>query len=929
MDALGAAARLPPPEFGPAPRPVRVVHDAVPGRARLHVASLRNAPALAAAAERALAALPGVHHASASPRTGNVLVLFDRAVPLARVVARLGRLDKLADDAAAGWHAETADAVAARLGGSATDGLTHAGARARLAEAGRNVLPQPQARPALAILAGQFATLPVFLLAGAGALSLATGALVEAVAIAAVLVLNGGLGFAVESRSERRIAGLARPPVAAAAVLRQGTPRDVPFAEVVPGDLLLLRPGTLVAADARLVQAHDLSVNEAMLTGESLPVAKDAAPLPPGPVALADRTSMVFRGTTVTGGTGSALAVATGARTEMGQVQRLLGQATRPPTPMERQLDDLGRRLIGVALLGCGAVFGIGLLRGFGLASTLASAVSLAVAAIPEGMPTVATTALARSVAAMRAEGAVVRRLDAVEALGAAQVICFDKTGTLTENRMTVAAIMSEAADRLLEIGALCNEALPGAGSSTETALLAQAAAAGIDVAALRALHPRLAIRHRSEAGRFMVTFHRLADGGTLIAVKGSPDAVLDLCAIAPAARAAAERDNAALAARGLRVLGFAAARVPPGAPAAVAGLDFLGLLGLADPLRAEAPAQLAALRRAGVQCLVLTGDQVATARALAIAAGLGGADGPRVIDGMALDGLGEAAIADAARGSDVIARVTPSEKLRVVQALQRGGVTVAMVGDGMNDGPALKAADVGIAMGRAGAEAAREVADIVLVDDGLSAVVAGLRHGRAARDNVRRAARYLLGTNLSEIALVLAATAAGIATPLLPLQLLWINLVTDVLPGVALTAEPPAPGLLERPPPQGGTVLDGRALRTLALDGGTIAAGAFAASLLAGGPAQARSVAFGSLTIAQLLHALACRPAAAGRRGNPALLATIGLSLGGQAAAMLLPGLRRMLGVAPLAGGEVAAMLAGGVLPTLLNAARAPDAAA
>ncbi|MDA8249441.1 MAG: cation-transporting P-type ATPase [Rhodospirillales bacterium] len=936
MDALGGAAEA--ASADPAERLVSIVHAVLPGRARLHLAGLRRAPPLAAAVESAMAALPGVHRTSASPRTGNVLVLFDPALPLAGIVERLALAARgrgAVPGAAPDWHAREVSDLAATLGASAADGLTAAAARVRLAEIGRNALPRPQPRAPLAIFADQFATLPVLLLAGAAAVSLATGALAEAVAIGGVLLLNGALGFAVESRSERRIAGLSRPP-AAARVMRDGRPGEVPFAEVVPGDLLLLRPGTLVAADARLVQARELSVNEAMLTGESLPVNKAAASLGAAAVPLAERGNMVFRGTAVTGGTGTALAVATGARTEMGRIQRLLGTAVRPPTPMERQLGALARRLIGMSLLACGTVFGLGMLRGFGVAPTLATAVSLAVAAIPEGLPTVATAALARGVEAMRGEGALVRRLDALETLGAAQVVCFDKTGTLTENRMSVAALA--AADdeaRLLEIGALCSDArLDRAGellgSSTETALLRRAQAAGIDVAALRAAHPRLAVRHRSEAGRFMATFHRLADGGTLVAVKGSPDEVLDLCALDAAARAKVEAQNAAMACEGLRVLGFASAALPEGTAARVADLTFLGLAGLADPLRAEAPAQLAALRAAGVHCLVLTGDQIATARAVARTAGLSGADGgPRVIDGLALEGLGETALAAAARRTDVFARVTPSQKLRVVQALQRAGVTVAMVGDGLNDGPALKAADVGIAMGREGAAAAREVADIVLAEDGLATVVAGMRHGRAARDNVRRAARYLLGTNLSEITLVLAATAAGVAVPLAPLQLLWINLVSDVLPGIALTGEAPSPELMQRPPPaHDEPVLDGAALRGLAADAGVIAAGAFAASLLARGPGQARSVAFGSLTIAQLLQAFAVRPQGPGRAPNRALTMTIAASLAAQAAAMLLPGLRTLLGVAPIGGVEAAAMLGGGLTPYLVNAARARHAA-
>ncbi|HET9018392.1 MAG TPA: HAD-IC family P-type ATPase, partial [Acetobacteraceae bacterium] len=464
MDVLGDAVVAPAAtedaDTEDAGRRVRVLHAALPGRARLHLTGLHRAPALAATVERGMASLAGVQRVSANPRTGNVLVLFDPALSLARVTARLAQLaDRRVTlpDSEPDWSAQDIAAVAETLRASATTGLDRDAARARLTEVGRNTLPAPQPRATLAIVADQFTTLPVLLLAGAGALSLLTGALLEAAAIAGVLLLNGGMGFAVESRSERRIAGLSRPPATAARVLRNGTPQEVPFADVVPGDLLLLRPGTLVAADARIVRARDLSVNEAMLTGESLPVAK-AADAIGARRPLAERASMVFRGTAITGGTGVALAVATGARTEMGRIQHLLGSATRPPTPMERQLDELGRKLIGVSLVACASVFGIGLLRGFALGPTLATAVSLAVAAIPEGLPTVATTALARGIETMRREGALVRRLDALETLGAAQVVCFDKTGTLTRNRMTVETLAAADERALLEVGALCSD---------------------------------------------------------------------------------------------------------------------------------------------------------------------------------------------------------------------------------------------------------------------------------------------------------------------------------------------------------------------------------------------------------------------------------------------------------------------------------------
>ena len=854
-----------------------------------------------------------------------------------------------------------------------------------MAGEGANVLGQPPQRSRLEVLLEQFRSLPFGLLAGAAVLSVATGAFLEAAAILAVVGLNGAISYGVERRSERTISGLGTAAEQTAWVVRDGTPAEVGLEAVVAGDLLTLRRGTLVPADARIVSARDLTVSEAMLTGESLAVTKTAEPLPPGAIPLGDRTNMVYRGTVVTGGSGTAIAVATGARTEVGRIQRLLGEAATPETPMQRQLDTMGRQLVWFSLGICGLVFGIGVLRGFAALQMVRSAILLAVSAVPEGLPVIATTTLAFGVEKMRRRDVLVRRLDAVETLASVRVVCFDKTGTLTVNRMSVAAValgrcersmrldvqsaplaagdqapappVEEALARLLRIGILCSETQIEAGpdgrpalsgTATENAIVQLALDQGMDAAALRRECPRQAIRYRTEAYRFMVTTHRQA--GTeemLVAVKGSPEEVLGRCAwrledgqrrsLTPEDRAAVERANAAMAGEALRVLGFACKRIDEAEAdeeaAAVTGLTWLGLAGMADPVRPGSAELMRTLHGAGIHTLIMTGDQVSTARAVARQLGLNGNGGAiEVLDAAEVDAMPSERLAEAAQRVHVLARVSPAQKLAVVRALQGAGVVVGMIGDGINDSPALKAADVGIAMGREGTDAAREVADVVLQTDDLAALSLAVAHGRTTRANVRRSVRYLLGSNFSELAVVLAATAAGFGEPLSGPQLLWINLVTDVLPALGLALEPPATDTMLRPPDAAEeAILGGRDWAGLAREGGVIAAGSLLACgwgvLRHGASAQARTMTFGGLVTAQLLHALACRPDGAGADGkagarpsNPALVGALAASAAIQGAAFLVPGVRGFLGVAPIGPLDVAVTLGAGLLPYVVN---------
>ncbi|HZB92673.1 MAG TPA: HAD-IC family P-type ATPase [Stellaceae bacterium] len=951
------------------------VHTAVPGRARFRVAGLRGNAALQRALEAGLLRRAEIRRASASPISGTLVVFFDVAVPLAAVRRAVERLIAAEEESAASedgaapgepaWHALAAE-EALRAQQSAPDGLSSTAAQQRLAAGGRNALPELSGRSRLGLLLEQFQGLPVLLLAGAAALSLATGGLLDAVVIVGVVALNAGIGFATQSNTERIIGALRLPRQRAAPLRRDGQLALLPPEQIVPGDILVLRPGLVVPADARVIAADGLTVDEAMLTGESLSVGKAAAAVPEES-HLAERTSMVYSGTAVVGGSGVAVAVATGANTEAGRIQRLVGEAQAPETPMQRQLRLLGRQLVLLSGAVCAVVFGIGLLRGQGLVAMLKSSIALAVAALPEGLPTVATTALALGIEKMRHHRVLVRRLDAIETLASVDVIGFDKTGTLTENRMSAAAIRAGDARwsagsegdlaapalwPLLEIAALCNEAsvsgAPGAwsveGTGTEAALLRLALDAGIDVPALRRRLPLTRTQYRREDRPYMITTHDGREGKELLALKGNPDQVLALCAsersggrrhrLTAERRAAIRQENRRLGEDGLRVLGLASAETPEDGGEAETRRRFcwLGLIGLSDPPRPGSEKLLAQFARAGIRVLILTGDQRATAAALARRLHLDAAP-DTIVDSEQLLHLDEPSAAALVARANVFARVTPAEKLRIVRLLQRAGRTVAMAGDGINDSPALRAADVGIVMGRGGAEAARAVADMVLQGDELSALATALARGRATYANIGKSIHFLLATNLSEILLMLVAAASGIAAPLSPIQLLWINLLTDVLPAVGLALEPAEPDVLEQAPHPAGAPLIGRGdIPALAREAAIIATGGLAAyaygRLRHGATATAGTLAFTSLVGAQLLHALTCRSEhhslwTRGRlQRNPFLTGALAGSLALQLGAVTLPPMRRLLGLTPLDPVDAMVSVALSLLPYLVNEA-------
>ena len=971
------------------PSGVTPIHTAVRGRVRFRVAGLRDEPSLARTIERGLLVLPGVTLASASSSTGNVLVLHDETASMHALAEHITavlsgdiQLDDEDDSAEHQWHAMQPAEVAEAVCTSPSKGLSRADAQQRFETDGPNAIPRTSGRTDWAILTEQFQGLPVAMLAGAAVLSLATGGLLEAGAILAVVGLNAAIGFGVEKRTEQTIGQLGAPCTRAAQLIRDGMEIEVPTESIVRGDIMVLQRGCVVPADGRLLRVDGLMVSEAALTGESLPVAKSESQLTEAVAALGDRGNMVYRGTIVTGGSARAVVVATGRHTEMGRIQQLVGTSAAPETPSLRQMRELGQQLFWATAAATGVIFGVGLLRGLSLLQLVRSSLAIAVAAVPEGLPMVATTTLALGVENMRRHGILVRRLDAIETLAATNVICFDKTGTLTHGAMSLdsaaigdriwrrsdaiwmdqlgenaRAIDIQRLQRLLSMVSLCSDAevCPGEQrfdmrqSSTEMALIEAALATGIDVAQLRRDHPRTSVQRRTEAYRFMVSCHE-APRGFVIAMKGSPAEVLARCRwelpakgrrrrLTPDRKNAIEGINQQLARKGLRVLGVAyvEGRKARGSRdldlTEVADLVWLGLVALSDPLRSDVRDLMPQLHRAGIHTLMLTGDQRRTAHTIASEVGLSGDAPVEVMEGVELDQLDTAALARAAIRAHAFARVTPTQKLKIVQSLQHAGAVVAMVGDGINDSPALRAADVGIAIGRNEESAAREVADIFFANDQLGTLPVAIACGRSTYVNIRNALQYVLSTNTSEVLTVLASTAAGAGEILSPVQLLWINLVSDVFPGIGLAMGEPDPTVMDRAPHGANEpILKSSDLGRLGREAGLITAGAFGAGLMGATrygivSPQARTMAFGGLVTGQLLHALTyadCGDAAdrGPAKSNPALLGIITGSLLLQVLAMLIPGLRNFLGVAPIGAFDLAATIAGGVLPYLGNSA-------
>jgi P-type Ca2+ transporter type 2C len=815
------------------------------------------------------------------------------------------------------WHSVSPARAAAALKTDPARGLEPAQAARRLAEYGPNRIAREREISPWPIVFAQFQSVVVWILAAAAIISALLGERLDAAAIIAIVLLNGAIGFLQEYRAERAVAALAKLTAPRARVMRGGAAAIVPAEDVVPGDVLVLEAGDLVAADARLAQASDLRTNEAALTGESEPVEKTLAELARDTL-LPDRSNMLFLGTNVVGGTGRAIVIGTGSATEFGRIARMLESAADTATPLKQRLDRVGHRLLWACLGIVVLVFALGMLRATPLFELFLGAVGLAVAAIPEGLPAIVTVGLALGVSRMAARHALVRRLHSVETLGCAQVICTDKTGTLTVGQMTARRIASasgtysvtgegysreggiflgdEERDAVRDpvlfatarAGAACNTAQiisregrnKIAGDPTEGALLVLALKAGLDPAKIDAeLPPVRAIPFSSERKR-MSTVRR--DGDRLrVFVKGAPEAILPRCSRVLAESGVSELSTgerermdggaAMMASEGLRIIACAERVLEPAEDAAALtpdaienGLTLLGLIGLQDPPRAEALEAVRRCTRAGIRTVMITGDHPETARAVARELEIL-RHGDQVLTGVELERMPDEELRRRAATTPVYARVTAEHKLRIVRAWKSLGAVVAMTGDGVNDAPALKEASIGIAMGIAGTEVTKQAADIVLADDNFASIVAAVEEGRGVYDNIVKTLAYLMAGNAGEMLVMLVAALIGWPLPLLPTQLLWINLVTDGLPALALATDPVDPGVLARPPRDpSAEIMDRRFIVRVALIGCMTAAvslTAFGYELHAtGSAAVARSAAFFVLVTEELLRSFGSR---------------------------------------------------------------------
>lgn len=766
------------------------------------------------------------------------------------------------------YHGLAADAVLLLLETDPRHGLTDAEAAELLARVGPNSLPAAARTGLLARIARQVHNPLIYVLLAAGAITTALGEYVDAFVIFGVVVVNAIIGFIQESKAEAELAGLRSMVRTDARVIRGGRERTVLSEALVPGDLVRLEAGDKVPADMRLTHAVGLQIDESALTGESEPVAKHNGMLPAA-LPVSDRRNMAYSGTLVTFGSGTGVVCATGAATELGEINRLIGTAQTLTTPLTAKLAGFSRLLTAVILALAAVTFAVGLLRGHDAVAMFTAAIALAVGAIPEGLPAAVTVTLAIGVSRMARRRAVIRRLPTVETLGSTTVICTDKTGTLTENQMTVQAVWTpngryevsgsgyapdgavhdvsgtpvgtggdQALRWTLIAGAVCSDASLNEhdgrwsviGDPTEGAMLAVAAKTDLDTASVRARLPRVATIPFSSERQFMATAHRDTAGGhEPVLAKGAVERLVEFCdgqmdadgTVRPLDRRAVARAAADLADRGLRVLATAVRPVAgPDAfdaddeDAALEGLVFTGLQAMLDPPRTAAASAVAACRSAGISVKMITGDHAATAAAIARRVGLLDADDTgAVLTGPDLDALPAEEFSHAVHRTAVFARVSPEQKLQLVAALQERGHVVAMTGDGVNDAPALRQAGIGVAMGASGTDVAKEAADMVLTDDDFATIEAAVEEGRGVFDNLTKFITWTLPTNLGEGLVILAAIMFGAALPILPSQILWINMTTAVALGLMLAFEPKEPGIMTRPPRKPGQPLLTRAL--------------------------------------------------------------------------------------------------------------------
>jgi Ca2+-transporting ATPase len=906
-------------------------------------------------------------------------------------------------------HRQTADEVLAALETDGQSGLTGREASERLKRVGANALAAEKPLPAWRKVLAQFANVLVVLLLIAALVSAGLWLVerqsvlpFEAMAIFAIVILNAVMGYVQGARAEQAVAALQQMSAAHATVLRDGRRQSVLATEIVPGDIILVEEGDTVPADARLVEAVSLQMAEAPLTGESLPAAKTVAPIPDD-VPLGDRHNMIFSGTAATYGRGRAVVTATGMQTQIGRIAGMLEGAPKETTPLQRELDRVGRLLgtivVVIAVAMIATILLVENVRGFSaLFDVLILGVALAVAAIPEGLPAIVTAVLSVGVQRMAGRHAIVRHLAAVETLGSADVVASDKTGTLTRNEMTVRVVatasgrarlggtgydpqgevsggdgeavagdlLSEMTQTLIAADRANNAALlerdgrwSVQGDPTEGALLVAARKAGLEQEALDARFERVGEVPFSSERKLMSTVHADADrpGRLVVLTKGAPDVLLARCShelkgggtppLSEARRGEIAAGNDQLAGEALRTLGLACRTLPEEAATADSfddgveqDLVFLGLIGMIDPPRDEARAAIDRARTAGVRPIMITGDHPATAAVIAVE--LGVSDG-RAVTGAELEAMSEERLDEAVRAVSVFARVSPEHKLRIVKALQRDGLTVAMTGDGVNDAPALKTADIGVAMGITGTDVSKQAADIVLADDNFASIVAAIEEGRAIYANIRKFLRYLLSSNIGEVMImffgVLLAEAIGLTAadggalvlPLLATQILWINLVTDGAPALALGIDPADAGIMQEPPrPRGERVITSAMWAGILFVGLVMTAGTLLVldACLPGGLIEgsgtivyAQTMAFTTLTMFQLFNVFNARSdrasAFAGLFANRWLWAAVGLSLLLHAGVIYIPFLQQAFSTTSLSAADwlVCAAVASAVL--------------
>jgi P-type Ca2+ transporter type 2C len=839
------------------------------------------------------------------------------------------------------WHRLTVPDTFHLLDTSET-GLTEEEASRRLSVYGANTIDLKAGRTPFRIMLGQFTDFMILVLIAAAILSGIIGDIKDTFVIAAIVLLNGIIGFVQEYRAERALQALQKMAAPSANVIRNSRARSIAAAEVVPGDILVLEAGGIVPADLRLTESAQLRTDEAALTGESHPIEKTTMPLRDEDLPLGDRGNMAYSGTFVSHGRGRGVVVATGIETEFGRIAAMLQATEAVETPLQRRLAQFGRQLAIIALVVAAFIFVLGVLRGEAMVLMFLTAVSLAVAAIPEALPAVVTISLALGARRMVQKQALVRKLAAVEALGSVTVICSDKTGTLTQNRMSVEQFYcggsrengprSDAAwNQLLLAMALSNDVRgEGTGSPvgdpTEVALFSAALQAGVHKRMIEDRYPRVAELPFDSERKCMTTLHTDPEGGLIAFTKGATEslvtrAVDQITLSGTKAIAPGELFNAAeeMAAIGLRVLAFGMRRwrahpVELTPDAVEKDLTFIGLVGIGDPIRKEAAEAIEMSRRAGIATTMITGDHPVTAKAVAKELGILDKD-DSTWTGRELARATEDELAQQVDSVRVFARVAPEQKLKIVRALQARGHLVAMTGDGVNDAPALKQAEIGVAMGITGTDVARQASSLILLDDNFATIVGAVKEGRKIYDNLRRFVRYAVTTNSSEILIMLVAPLLGLPIPLLPLQILWVNLVTDGLPGLALAAEPEEGNIMDRPPRSPSESIFARGLGIHVVWVGSLMAGLAVATqfvALKFSSAAWQTMVLSVVTFSQLAHVMAIRSEREslfkqGLLSNKPLFGAVALMATLQLAVIYAPILNRLFNTQPLRAGELA----------------------